>query len=163
MLSLPSPLLRTHPPPSRLSVHFVFRLIEPTCSCRFRQGRGGLPQLIAPLSLSVSPLIPRHRPFTSQPVSVKGFCLRPLLKGSASGAYLFRGYFYVHVSYDPDSRSSRLAGLCRWASEGSVSPSPCHPSYIALASTMTGLPPARLRYPSLGTPRIESDPQSPAL
>ena len=33
--------------------------------------------------------------------------------------------------------------LCRWASEGSISTSPCHPCYIALAFTMTGLPPAR--------------------
>ena len=30
-------------------------------------------------------------------------------------------------------------------------PFPCHPSYMALASTMTGLPPVRMRYPSLGT------------
>ena len=58
MLSLPSSLLRTHPPPSRLSVHFVFRLIEPTCSCRFRQGRAGLPQLITPLSIRVAAATP---------------------------------------------------------------------------------------------------------
>ena len=30
MLSLPSSLLRTHPPPSCLSAHFVYRLIVPT-------------------------------------------------------------------------------------------------------------------------------------
>jgi hypothetical protein len=58
MLSLPSSLLRTHPSPSRLSVHFVSRLIEPTCSCRFRQGRGGLPQLIAHLSIRVAAATP---------------------------------------------------------------------------------------------------------
>ena len=33
----------------------------------------------------------------------------------------------------------------------SFSISPCHPSYVALAFTMTGLSPVRLRYPSLGT------------
>ena len=103
----------------------------------------------------MSPLIPRHRPSTSQPVSVKGFRLRLKLKDSTSGACLLRGYFYVHVSYDPDSCSPRLAGLCRWASEGSVSPSPCHPSYVALAFTTMGLPPVRMRYPSLGTPNFK--------
>src|SRR4030043_322466 len=38
MLSLPSLLLRAHPPPSRLSVHFVFRLIEPTLLLPFPSG-----------------------------------------------------------------------------------------------------------------------------
>src|SRR3990172_4457208 len=38
MLSLPSPLLRAHPPPSRLSVHFVFRLIGPTLLLPFPSG-----------------------------------------------------------------------------------------------------------------------------
>ena len=69
MLSLPSSLLRAHPPPSRLSVHFVFRLIEPTCSCRFRQGRGGLPQLTAPLSTRVAADTPPPPPYFSASVS----------------------------------------------------------------------------------------------
>jgi hypothetical protein len=30
---------------------------------------------------------------------------------------------------------------------------------MALASTMTGLPPVRMRYPSLGTPIIKFDPK----
>ena len=38
VLSLPSPLLRTHPLPSRLSVHFVFRLIGPTFLLPFPSG-----------------------------------------------------------------------------------------------------------------------------
>jgi hypothetical protein len=48
-----------------------------------------------------------------------------------------------------------LCGLCRWASEGNVSLTPCHPSYMALASTMMGLAPIRLRYPSLGTLKMK--------
>ena len=71
MLSLPSSLLRAHPPPSRLSVHFVFRLIEPTCSCRFRQGRGGLPQLIALLSIRVVAATPPPPSYPSASVSKK--------------------------------------------------------------------------------------------
>src|SRR4030066_853929 len=38
MLSLPSSLLQTHPPPSRLSVHFVFQLIGPTFLLPFPSG-----------------------------------------------------------------------------------------------------------------------------
>ena len=87
----------------------------------------------------------------SQPVSARKSCLRPQGRVSASEICLLRGYLYVHVSYNPDRCSSRPAGLCRWASEGNVSISPCHPSYVALAFTTTGLPPVRMRYPSLGT------------
>ena len=38
MLSLPSSLLRTHPPPSRLSAHFVSQLIGPTLLLPFPSG-----------------------------------------------------------------------------------------------------------------------------
>jgi len=38
-----------------------------------------------------------------------------------------------------------------YLSEGNVSITPCHPSYMALVSTMTGLPPVRMRHPLLGT------------
>src|SRR4030043_413526 len=107
----------------------------------------------------MSPLLPRPRPFPFQPVLGIGFCLRLVITGSASGTWQLRGYFYVHVSYDLDSCTSRLAGLRRWASEGSVSPSPCHPSYMALASTMTGLSPVRMHCPSLGTQLPMPDPQ----
>jgi hypothetical protein len=79
MLSLPSPLLRTHPPPSRLSVHFASRLIEPTCSCRFRQGRGGLPQLIAHLSTRVAADTPPPPPYLSASVC-KGILPSPTFK-----------------------------------------------------------------------------------
>jgi hypothetical protein len=99
----------------------------------------------------MSPLLPRHRPFPFQPVLGLGFCLRLVITGSASGTRHLRGYLYVHISYNLDSCSPCLAGLCRWASERSVSPSPCHPSYMALAFTMTGLPPVRKHCPSLGT------------
>jgi len=83
-------------------------------------------------------------------------CLHLKLTGSASGTRLLRGYFCVHVSYDPHSCSPALCGLCRWASEGNVSISPCHPSYMALAPTMTGLPPVRMLCPSLGTPNFKT-------
>ena len=108
----------------------------------------------------MSPLIPRHRPLTSTPVQVKVCCLRLQLTGSASGTRLLRGYFYVHVCYDPDFCSPALRRLCRWASEGNVSVTPCHPSYMALVFTMTGLSPVRKQYPSLGTPIVKSDPMS---
>ena len=49
--------------------------------------------------------------------------------------------------------------LCRWASEGNVSISPCHPRYMALAFTMTGLSPVRVHCPLLGTPIIKVRPQ----
>ena len=86
----------------------------------------------------MSPLIPRHRPLTSQPVSVKGFCLRIIIKGSTSGTRHLRGYFYVHSCYDPDSCSPALHWFCRWASEGNVSITPCHPSYMASGSYHDG-------------------------
>ncbi|MBI5796586.1 MAG: hypothetical protein HZA47_09790, partial [Planctomycetes bacterium] len=45
-----------------------------------------------------------------------------------------------------------------WASEGDVSITPCHPSYMAPAFTMTGLSPVRKQYPSLGTPICKIEP-----
>jgi hypothetical protein len=128
---LPSPLLRTHPPPSRLSAHFVIRLIAPTLApvVSFRDEEG-FPSCHRSF-LSVSPLLPRHCSLPYQPALVKECCLRPLLRGSASGTRLLRGYICVHVSYDPDIRSPAYSGLCRWASESNVSITPCHPSYMA--------------------------------
>jgi hypothetical protein len=43
-------------------------------------------------------------------------------------------YSSVHVSYDPDIRSPAFSELCQWASEGNVSITPCHPSYMASGS-----------------------------
>jgi len=80
---------------------------------------------------------------------------RTLPSASANGIQLLRGYIYVHVCYDPDICSPRYTGLCRWASEGNISITPCHPSYMAPAFTMTGLSPVRMRYPSLGTLNVK--------
>jgi hypothetical protein len=89
-------------------------------------------------------------------------CLTPMIfliiRGSTSGTWHLRGYFYVHVSYNPDSCSPALHWFCRWASKGNVSITPCHPSYMALALTMTGLSPARMSCPSLGTQLPMPDP-----
>ena len=90
------------------------------------------------LFLSVSPLIPRHRPYTLLTSMVKEFCLRLFVRGSTSDITLLRGYFSVHFRYNPDICSPALRRLCRWASEGNVSISPCHPSYMAPAFTMSG-------------------------
>jgi hypothetical protein len=69
---------------------------------------------------------------------------------------------------DPIRRSFRIVahppfcGLCRWASEDNVSITPCHPSCMALAFTMSGLPPVRMHCPSLGTLNSQASPQSPS-
>jgi hypothetical protein len=58
MLSLPSSLLRTHPPPSCLSAHFVTTYSAYLCSLCFHKGQGGLPQLTAHLSIRVAAATP---------------------------------------------------------------------------------------------------------
>ena len=103
--------------------------LAPAVSVRDEEGFPSLPHTC----LSVSPLIPRHRPLTIRPGSVRECCLRLYLIGSADGACLLRGYVYVHFRYDPETCSPRYTGLCRWASKGNVSLTSCHPSYMALA------------------------------
>ena len=128
---MPSSLLRTHPPPSRLSAHFVLRLIgltfAPAISARDEEGFPSCYRSFLP----VSPLLPRHRSLIRPPVSMKKCCLGLTCRGSASGTRLLRGYFCVHVSYDPDLCSPAYSGLCRWAPEDSVSTIPCHPRNMA--------------------------------
>ena len=156
MLSLPSSLLRAPPPPSRLSAHFAFRLIEPTLLLSFPPGT----RRVSPVD--PMPLYPCRccYPATALvpllPLPVPGCCLHLQYRGSASGNRFLRGYICIHFRYDPGSCSPRYTGLRRWASESNVSITSCYPSYMAPASTMTGLPPVRVRHPSLGTPRVKT-------
>jgi hypothetical protein len=107
----------------------------------------------------MSPLLPRHRPFPFQPVLGIGFCLRLVTTGSASETWQLRGYFYVHVSYDLDSCSSALMRTLSMGFRRYRFQYPCHPRYMALALTMTGLPPVSKCCPSLGTQLPKPDPQ----
>ena len=116
--------------------------------------------MIVPLSIRVAADTPSPSLYLINH-TVKEFCLRLFVRGSASEFALLRGYFYVHFRYNPDSCSPAYCRLCRWASEGNVSTTPCHPSYMAPAFTTTGLSPVRKQYPSLGTPLIKVRPLLP--
>ena len=62
------------------------------------------------------------------------------------------------LSLQPGYSLTALRRLCRWASEGNVSVTPCHPSYMAPAFTMSELSPVRKQYPLLGTPIEKIEP-----
>ena len=105
MLSSPSTLLRAHPPPSRLSAHFVLRLIKRTLLLPFPSGA----RRVSPVDRT--PIFPCRRcypatvllPF-SQWVS-KRMLPSPKLKRLGQWSLLLRGYTYVHFRYNPDSCS----------------------------------------------------------
>ena len=88
-----SPLLRTHPPPSRLRpTSRVRRLYGLPCSGDFAPGRGGLLQL---LGMSLSPCCRFHPAKVSSRVgqiSAVHVGLRPSVAGSALGDTHFRGH-----------------------------------------------------------------------
>jgi hypothetical protein len=69
-----------------------------------------------------------------------------------------RGYLYVHVCYSPGVARPPLYRLCRWATDGYVSITICHPVCVALAFTMSELSPVEgvtLCW-ALGTPRLKT-------
>src|SRR6201987_4493346 len=81
-----SPLIRTHPPPSRRrSISRLSRLYYLPCSGDFSPGRGGLLQL---LGMSLSPCC-RFHPAEAKAPHRSDFgalcCLRPTVAGSALG------------------------------------------------------------------------------
>jgi hypothetical protein len=100
-----SPLIRTHPPPSRRrSISRLSRLYDLPCSGDFAPGRGGLLQL---LGMSLSPCC-RFHPAEVKVPHQSDFgtpcCLRPSVAGSALGATHFRGHIHVHCRYGPVTR-----------------------------------------------------------
>jgi hypothetical protein len=100
-----SPLIRTHPPPSRRrSISRFSRLYDLPCSGDFAPGRGGLLQL---LGMSLPPCCRFHPAEVSVPCRSDfgtPCCLRPTEAGSAFGSTLSRGHIRVHCRYGPVTR-----------------------------------------------------------
>jgi hypothetical protein len=100
-----SPLIRTHPPPSRRqSISRLSRLYDLPCSGDFAPGRGGLLQL---LGLSLPPCCRFHPAEVRVPCRSDfdiSCCLRPTEAGSALGSTRFRGHMRVHCRYGPVTR-----------------------------------------------------------
>jgi hypothetical protein len=100
-----SPLIRTHPPPSRRrSISRLSRLYDLPCSGDFSPGRGRLLQL---LGMSLSPCCRFHPAEVMVPCRSDfgtPCCLRPMEAGSAFGSTPFRGHLRVHCCYGPVTR-----------------------------------------------------------
>ena len=126
-----SPLLRTHPPPSRLRSTSRFgRLYDLPCSGDFSPGRGGLLQL---LGMSLPPCCRFHPAEVTTPHQSdfgSPCCLHPSDVGSAFGSFHFRGHICVHCRYGPVARNLPKGDLVdRLQSLGF--PPPCYPNYGA--------------------------------
>jgi len=99
-------LIRTLPPPSRLSVHFpLFTVIEPTLLQEFLPGTRRASPVAQHVLATVLSLPPRQSGWPHQSVFSYPCCLRLTVEGSASGASLFRGHLCVHFRYGPVTRS----------------------------------------------------------
>ena len=102
-------LLRTHPPPSRLSAHFpLFTVIEPTLLQKFLPGTRRASPVARHVLVTVLSLPPRQSQWSYQSVFDPSCCLHPTVAGSASGATHFRGHLCVHLRYGPVTRSHLL-------------------------------------------------------
>ena len=137
-----SPLIRTHPPPSRRrSTSRLNRLYDLPCSGDFSPGRGGLLQL---LGMSLPPCCRFHPAEIEMPRrSDFGIpcCLRPSVAGSALGSTHFRGHLRVHFRYGPVTRDPPRETLSI-GFRASVSLLPAIQATGLLTSTPAGLSPA---------------------
>ena len=134
-------LLRTHPSPSRLQL--ISRWTGYTtylASADFAAGRGGLLQL---LSVSLSPCCRSHPAGVDRRVSqtaTSHTAFTCTVAGSASGAPHVRGHLCVRVRYGLGTRPHPAdEAVERLQKVGG--PSPCSPSYRALAFPLVGFPP----------------------
>ena len=120
----PSPLLRTHPPPSRRPPTFRrtpgYRTYP--ASAAFATGRGRLLQLLDLFCVTVLSLPPRRSVLRHRSECRRSCCLRPGPKGSAFGSYSSRGHWWVHLRYGPVTRSPSRRWLCQLASSDSFPP-----------------------------------------
>src|SRR6516162_3548922 len=126
-----SPLIRTHPPPSRRRpISRLSRLYDLPCSGDFSPGRGGLLQL---LGMSLSPCCRFHPAEVVVPCRSDfgtPCCLHPTVAGSALGATHFRGHMHVHCCYGPVTRDPPVGDrVDRFQDFGF--PPPCYPNYGA--------------------------------
>jgi len=126
-----SPLIRTHPPPSRRrSISRLSRLYDLPYSGDFSPGRGGLLQL---LGMSLSPCCRFHPAEVVMPYRSDfgtPCCLHPSVAGSALGATHFRGHIHVHCCYGPVTRSLPKGDLVDRLQDFGFPP-PCYPNYGA--------------------------------
>ena len=136
-----SALLRTPPPPSHLqSISRGRRLYDLPCSAGFPVGRGGLLQL---LCVSLSPCRRSHPAGVvrrgSQSATAHAAFAFPVA-GSASGAAHFRGHLCVRLRYSLETRPHPIDEAVERLQKVGF-PSPCSPSYRALAFPLVGFPP----------------------
>jgi len=104
-----STLIRTLPPPSRLSVHFpLFAVIEPTFLQKFRSGTRRASPVARYVLVTVLSLPPRQSTKPYQLVFGHVCCLHPTDADSTSGDFHFRGHLCVHFHYGPMTRSPSL-------------------------------------------------------
>ena len=136
-----SSLLRTHPSPSRLRL--ISRWTGYTtylASADFAAGRGGSLQL---LSVSLSPCCRSHPAGVVRRVSQSATAHAAFafpVAGSASGAAHFRGHLCVRLRYSLETRHHPADGVVERLQKVGF-PSPCSPSYRALAFPLVGFPP----------------------
>lgn len=95
-----------------------------------KEGKGGFPQLIAPLSICVATATPQP-PFASFRRYQSSVLPSPKLKRFGQWISIFTTLLLRRSHYDPDGCTCRLAALCQWTSEANVSITPYHPSYTA--------------------------------
>ena len=136
-----SALLRTPPSPLRLRVISRWTGYTPyLASADFATGRGGSLQL---LSVSLSPCCRSHPAGVVRRVSQSATAHAAFafpVAGSASGAAHFRGHRCVRLRYSLETRHHPADGAVERLQRVGF-PSPCAPSYRALAFPLVGFPP----------------------
>jgi hypothetical protein len=115
-------------------------VIRPTLLRWFPSGmRRGSP-VAQRVLVSMPSLPPRQSGPPRQPVCDGPYCLRLSVAGSASGAAHFRGHRCVRLRYSLETRPHPEDEAVERLQRVSF-PSPCAPSYRALAFPLVGLPP----------------------
>lgn len=159
-----SSLIRTHPPPSRLSIHFpLFTVIEPTLLQRFLSGTSRASPVARHVLVTLLSLPPRQSEWPYQSVFGYPCCLRLTVAGSASGASHFRGHLCVHFRYGPVTRSHPLRIALSMGFRYSVSLLPAIQATEFLILTLAGLTPAEHTSLSWTHNRTSGFPIHPAL
>ena len=100
---------------------------------RFRGGTRRVSPVAQRVLVTVLSLSPRRSVSPRQPDCDDPCCLRPMIEGSASGAYHFRGHLCVHFRYGPMTRSPSFRMALSMGFRIRF-PSSCYPSYRASGS-----------------------------
>ncbi len=152
-----SPLLRTHPPPSRLRpISRWMPVIRPTLLHRFLSGTRTASPVAQRILVTVPPLPPRRSESTCRSGFVDSCCLRPNTESSASGNIFVSGPPMGSLALRPGDSLTILKMALSVGFRSLGFPPVCDSSYRAPGFCPGGTGSRWMRQPSLDALRSQN-------